>query len=234
MSNTCFTQYYFEGPADEIRNFGNQLLWTFAQYPFEEADEEDTCLSPIEYEQHFMNIVKALGMPSVFDPRGFVQTRITEDDYHQLPQGQLSLHFSTESAWGPAEDIWNYALKKWAPHSRYYYYAEEIGDAGVWTNDLEGKYFPWDYVIYANLSEKMPPIIRQALSKNCIVPEIKDYYHKYCTYWKEAELRKALLTFLPYPEWSTADLFYVIDKDMTRCMKKLDSWICFYRVRRFA
>ena len=41
MANTCLTQYYFEGPADEIRNFGNQLLWTFSQYPFEEADEDD-------------------------------------------------------------------------------------------------------------------------------------------------------------------------------------------------
>ena len=232
MSNTCLTQYYFEGPADEIRNFGNQLLWTFSQYPFEEADEDDKSrLSPEEYEQHFVNIVAALEMPAVFDPRGFVQTRITEDAYCPLPKGELSLHFHTESAWGPAQDIWDYALKKWAPHSRYYYYAEEFGVAGVWTNDLEGKYFSWDYVIYANLSEKIPAIIREALSQNFIAPALEDGYHEHCTYWKEAALRKALLTFVRYPDWSTEDLFYVVDKDLSRCMQKLDSYLRFYRVQ---
>lgn len=184
MSNTCLTQYYFEGPADEIRNFGNQLLWTFSQYPFEEADEDDKSrLSPEEYEQHFVNIVEVLEMPAVFNPRGFVQTRITEDAYCPLPKGELSLHFNAESAWGPVQDIWDYALKKWAPHSRYYY-AEEFGVAGVWTN-----------------------------------------------YWKEAALRKALMTFLSYPEWSTEDLIYVADKDLNRCMQKLDSYLRFYRVQ---
>lgn len=103
--------------------------------------------------------------------------------------------------------------------------------SGVWTNDRKGKYFSWDYVICAALSEKMPAIIHEALSKNFIAPERKDCYHEHCTYWKEAALRKALLTFLPYPEWSTEDLAYVADKDLNRCMQKLDSYLRFYRVQ---
>ena len=39
------------------------------------------------------------------------------------------------------------------------------------------------------------------------------------------------MTFLSYPEWSTEDLIYVADKDLNRCMQKLDSYLRFYRVQ---
>ena len=125
---------------------------------------------------------------------------------------------------GPLDAV----LQKWAPHCRYYYLI--CGDV-VESNDIKRKYFFWAYVIYAHLSEKIPAIIREALSQNFIAPVLEDGYHEHCTYWKEAALRKALLTFLPHPEWSTEDLFYVVDKDLSRCMQKLDSYLRFYRVQ---
>ena len=57
-------------------------------------------------------------------------SRQTPEEIRKVFEPYADQRFNAESAWGPAKDIWDYALKKWAPHSRYYYYAEEFGVVG--------------------------------------------------------------------------------------------------------
>ena len=57
-------------------------------------------------------------------------SRQTPEEIRKVFEPYADHRFNAESAWGPAKDIWDYTLKKWAPHSRYYYYAEEFGVVG--------------------------------------------------------------------------------------------------------
>ena len=74
---------------------------------------------------------------------GEVMGKIRSDSYRRLGDGQLSLYFELASEWGPATENWDEITKEMAPHSRYYYYAEELATEGAVTNDIGRKYFPW-------------------------------------------------------------------------------------------
>ena len=230
MANTCYTKYCFEGPEIEIRNIGNHLLQTFAQHPFEEADEETKQFStPEYYQQHFEHIVTALEMRIVFDCRGAVKGEIADDTYCDLGDGNMGLAVQTESAWSPANDIWDAVIAKWAPHSRYYYYAEEIAVEGAWSNDLDRKYFPWDFITAANFKGPVPEAIHDFLTKKS-VPQDREYY-AYTTYWTKAELREAILKFLPHPEWDTDKLIYIARNELQRFADEGRMWLYFLPVR---
>lgn len=164
---------------------------------------------------------------------GEVMGKIRDDSYRRLGDGQLSLYFELASEWGPATESWDEITKELAPHSRYYYYAEELATEGAITNDIGRKYFPWDFVTLANFKGPVPEGIRDFLTR----PEKFWKVCPYCddlayTRWTRAELRQALLKLLPHPEWDTDQLVYIVRDELQRFEKEGNMWLYFRSVKR--
>ncbi len=56
------------------------------------------------------------------------------------------LRLTTETAWGPTNEVFNFIQEKF-PSIKYYFASEEPGMCDYLTNDVEGKYFPERYHI---------------------------------------------------------------------------------------
>ncbi len=69
-------------------------------------------------------------------------------DWKGLDMKDGVLHFTTETAWSPCNEIFNFVREKF-PSLRYYFQAVELGMAIYETNDSEGLYFPDRYYVVA-------------------------------------------------------------------------------------
>lgn len=229
MSNPCYSTYIFEGPSKEIRSLGKRLCRVFAKQA-KEVDEKEAY--DLEFErQHFIGIIEALDMPSVIDYRGAVRGRITPKSYRSLGDGRETLTFNTESAYVPANDIWDYAIRRWAPHCRYYFYGEELWIEGAMTNDWDRKYFPWDYVIEVDISDKTQEPFKSLFLDGAAYCKKRTAHHGYMAYWSQKALRKVLLRLIPQPNWKTADLLHMTEEDINRASAGIQLAIHVHRVR---
>lgn len=64
-----------------------------------------------------------------------------------------TLRFTTETAWGPCNQVFDLICRKY-PSIRYYFQSEEPGMVEYLTNDKEGKYFKDKYCVDVYTPEK--------------------------------------------------------------------------------
>lgn len=112
--------------------------------------------------------------------------------YHGAGKGKLVLSFESNTSYAPLPHFGQNILETWGPHSRYAYYAEEILLEGAWTNDLEGRYFPWDYVVMAWKPERLMPALKKLFVNKAEYRMREDQYFTYFSYWKKEKLANAL------------------------------------------
>jgi hypothetical protein len=72
-------------------------------------------------------------------------------DWYELEYDEEGnfMRFESETAWGPTEDVFRLIQQKY-PTLKVYYSCEEPGNEVYCSNDVEGKYFPYRYVVEAS------------------------------------------------------------------------------------
>ncbi len=60
---------------------------------------------------------------------------------------KIWISFSSETAWGPTVELWETVLGRHAPNCIYVYCSEEPGMGYYYKNDVEGNFFPEDYLV---------------------------------------------------------------------------------------
>lgn len=125
MANWCISEYKLTGDRQELDAVYELMHGLEAmEKPRVENDFGSTFLGCL---------VDALG--------GDWQTTLCRGAWHNLVRGQDCITFTTESAWNPANEVWDMMCDSF-PSLRYYFYAEEPGCAIYQTNDAEGLYYP--------------------------------------------------------------------------------------------
>ena len=112
--------------------------------------------------------------------------------YQQTGSGRLTLCLEMNTEYAPWSEFGPEVLKTWGPHSKYYYYAEEFGLEGAWTNDIKGRYFPWNYAILVWKPEALTPGVKKLFVDNAEYRLREDQYKIYFSYWTKKELAQAL------------------------------------------
>ncbi len=130
MPNWCFTSYVLEGDEKEIKKLNKTLDQLMSRkQPVVKSDFGKNWLGCL---------VNALG-----GDWNEIYCRGTWDDKN-LADNKLRL--TTETAWGPMNEVFDFICKTF-PSIRYYYSSEEPMMGAFFTNDREGKYFPDRYQI---------------------------------------------------------------------------------------
>ena len=115
MPNWCFTEYIFTGPLKELERLERNITkWTEKNY------------APNGFGKDWLgNIAEGAGMDYTKIPcRGTIGNLYMQTDQERNRTG---LYIDTETAWVPQHELWDFLIKKYAPHTSYLYYAEEAG-----------------------------------------------------------------------------------------------------------
>lgn len=141
------TTIIVEGSKAELNHLRSLLtLWTSQNYRY--SDFGYVWLG---------NIALGAGLPidgensNDFNCCGFVDYIGSINTVHHN-KGIYSLKIEYESAWRPANEIWETVFQKYAPSCHFYWYAEEPGSEVYMSNDIAKKYFDHDYVLDCNVS----------------------------------------------------------------------------------
>lgn len=130
MANWASVSYRIEGKKEELQELFNlcKAFLSKERPPMEEKAAED-------WEG---NIILALGMKIEGGTylRGFIQS-------YELEDGLLSIE--AEEAWGATD--FRHLLERHFEDMRVYYIVEEEGDEVYATNDDEGKYFDYNFLL---------------------------------------------------------------------------------------
>ncbi len=128
MPNWCSSSYVIEGNAKEVKElFGIMSSLEGRETPSVENGFGTSWLGCL---------VDALGADwNKVYCRG---------DWNDLEMVQDTLKFSTETAWGPCNEVFELVCQKF-PSLNYYYMSEETGMGVFQTNDVDGKYFTDKY-----------------------------------------------------------------------------------------
>ena len=125
MPNWCFSSYVLEGNEQEIKKLNKTLDKLMSRkQPAVKSDFGNNWLGCL---------VNALG-----GDWHKIYCRGTWDDKNLT--GNI-LRLTTETAWGPMNEVFDFICEKF-PSIRYYYASEEPMMGEFFTNDKEGKYFP--------------------------------------------------------------------------------------------
>lgn len=130
MANWCETEYTFVGDRAELEA-AYKLLWDLqnTDSPKVESDFGATFLG---------NLLYALGEDYTKIPcRGLWRGLDLKDD---------SMNLITCTAHCQLNEVWDLFCRRF-PSLTYFYYAEEVGCEIFQTNDAEGLYYPWRYVV---------------------------------------------------------------------------------------
>ena len=130
MPNWCFSSYVLEGSEQEIKKLNKTL------------DKLVSRKKPAIENGFGTNwlgcLVNALGGDwQKIHCRGTWENKNLESNI---------LRLTTETAWGPMNEVFNFICQKF-PTIKYYFTSEEEGMGEYFTNDVEGKYFPERYHI---------------------------------------------------------------------------------------
>ena len=130
MPNWCFSSYVLEGSEQEIKELDKTLVKLVSRKrPAVKSDFGKNWLGCL---------VNALG-----GDWKEIYCRGTWDDKNRT--GNI-LRLTTETAWGPMNEVFDFICQKF-PSIKYYFASEEEGMGEYLTNDVEGKYFPDRYHI---------------------------------------------------------------------------------------
>lgn len=153
MPNWSINHEIITGPKEEIKNLYSLLTeWTSKNYM--ENGFGTKWLG---------NIVKFAGFNITDeDPvHGFkCRGSISESfELENINENEAKITFASETAWAPIPRMWYAVLKKFAPHSKYYYFSEECGMQLYVSNDIDHKFFNDEYIVDTFYDDDTPEII---------------------------------------------------------------------------
>ena len=130
MPNWCNTSYVIEGDVEEVKSLYETM---------KELQERETPLVKNDFGKTWLGcLVTALG--------GDWNDIYCRGDWSDLEMIEDTLRFSTQTAWGACDEVFDFIREKF-PSLSYLYQSEESGMAEYWTNDVEGKYFTDKYIV---------------------------------------------------------------------------------------
>ncbi len=130
MPNWCFSSYVLEGDKKEIRTLNKTL---------DRLLSRKTPAIENGFGKNWLGcLVNALG--------GDWQKIYCRGTWENKELTENVLRLTTETAWGPMNEVFNFIREKF-PSIKYYFASEEEGMEEYFTNDVEGKYFPDRYHI---------------------------------------------------------------------------------------
>lgn len=137
MPNWCSSSYVLVGSADEVKKlYGIMKKLERRKKAFVENGFGITWLGCL---------VDALGEDwKKVSCRG---------EWNAVCKRRNTLRFTTETAWGPCNQVFDLICRKY-PSIRYYFQSEEPGMVENLTNDKEGKYFKDKYCVDVYTPEK--------------------------------------------------------------------------------
>lgn len=136
MPNWCSSSYVLVGSADEVKKlYGIMKSW----------NEEKS----IRWKR-FRNNLAWLSC-WCFGRR--LEKVSCRGEWNAVCKRGNTLRFTTETAWGPCNQVFDLICRKY-PSIRYYFQSEEPGMVEYLTNDKEGKYFKDKYCVDVYTPEK--------------------------------------------------------------------------------
>lgn len=207
MPNWCFTEYIFTGPLKELERLERNITkWTEENY------------APNGFGKDWLgNIAEGAGIDYTKIPcRGTIGNLYMQTDQERNRTG---LYIDTETAWVPQHELWDFLIKKYAPHTSYLYYAEEAGLGLYETNDIFRMYFDFDYAVdsyYDSTADEK--IIR-----------FQDFFPEGVNFWKDEDLN-VLLADILHKEGTTKELIDAFST-LEDCWCG-DSFVYFHEVER--
>lgn len=130
MPNWCYTSYVLEGNKEDINKISNTLT---------ELENHDKPAVENGFGTTWLGcLVHELG--------GDYNKIYCRGQWGNLQNNGDTLTLDTETAWGPMNEVFDFIKEKF-PSIKYYFYSEEDGMSEYFTNDKEGKYFPYRYHI---------------------------------------------------------------------------------------
>ena len=128
MPNWCSSSYVIEGDEKEVKEL----------YRIMDGLEKRKTPS-VE------NGFGTTWLGSLVDALGADRNKVyCRGDWNSLEMGQDTLRFSTETAWGPCNEVFDLVRQKF-PSLSYYYLSEEPGMGVFQTNDADGRHFTDKY-----------------------------------------------------------------------------------------
>ena len=130
MPNWCFTDYVVEGNEKEVSTLRKALIeLDNAEKPLVENGFGNTWLGCLV--KYFGGDWEKIGC------RGqYLGKRYSGEGVFDV----TPLAFSTETAWAPCDEVFEF-IKSKLPSLKFYWSSEESGMGEFWTNDKERKYF---------------------------------------------------------------------------------------------
>lgn len=131
MSKWCYANYVFEGSKEDISALHNILL---------AVKNSDESLVPNGYGKMWIGNVAHL-------LEGDLETMSLRGDFDNIELNTPTmLSFTTETAWGEENDVWNAACSRFRS-LKYFWMAEESGSGYFATNDKDGTYYSDRYIV---------------------------------------------------------------------------------------
>ena len=150
MANICDNTFKIVGPADEIRGLSEKLrMWKDDNSSSYKAYAQSQNHRTIPGALHYLALQAGIDT-KLCDMRGFIYF-VDEVEY---VGNEACLSFDAESAWDAPVAFVEALVKKFAPHSKFCYKAEEPGtDFYRIGGDVNGTYFPEDFVFDSEVSK---------------------------------------------------------------------------------
>lgn len=225
MGNICYTTYKIEGPEKEIlslRQYLQEMMALKSKEQKEDALEREKELQSQpskswsemtraeQQREEYRLERQSAGRERRFDRKmdkygaGYwltgcytIQSPLDDNCLEKLNNGWLLLSVEASSKWGPDFSLWDWMLKHYAPHARYYYYTEEFWAGAIQTNDVWRKYFRADYALCAYLPAGTPKDVYRLFASDEAEHRMReDQYNMYFTYWTQSRLRNELIWYL--------------------------------------
>lgn len=135
MANSCFTEYVFFGTKENTQRLLDDIRNVVS---IDRSKENIPCT--------WLGYIKANLLPEVkeeLSSRGNLSN--IEENITETGNGMAEVRLSTETAWCPCAELMDKVAEKY--DLQVYYYAEEPGVGIFETNDSDGLFFPFRYVV---------------------------------------------------------------------------------------
>ncbi len=140
MPNWCVTDLIIAGDKSELEKLEKLIgKWTSKEYSKSKVDK-----------MWLGNIVLGAGFKTFDEARDGFRCRgsiVYIGEVERAEEKLYSLEIEYESAWEPMIEMWYAVIKKYTPHCRLYWYAEEPGFELYQSNDENHIFFDVEYAV---------------------------------------------------------------------------------------
>lgn len=144
MANLCITEYVFCGEKNNLHRFFNDLKKIL------DVDKTKT-EKPFTFigSSYILNNIQKCLLPELKEKlpvRGEIS--YIEEGIEYFNDNMASIKMETETAWCACSELMDKLSEKY--NLQFFYYSEEPGFKIFETNDIDGLYFPYRYVVDSN------------------------------------------------------------------------------------